>query len=1153
MIRSSRLRASLGPPCVPEREFRTRCEAADGPQSGRGTQRAPGSRCRTSQEDSGEIKGQSRLVGSSVLAFLVLGSLVLAAGPARAQGVTTGSLTGVVTDGREPVPGARVIAIHEPSASVYETTTRADGRFVIPGMRVGGPYTVTVAHEGAGTAFQPQTQENIVVNLGVATDLAFAVSAITIEETIVVTAQSDTVLSSNRTGAATAVSRDALATLPTISGRLESVVRLSPQAGQNMSFAGQDSRLNNITVDGSYFNNSFGLGNTPGERTGVAPISLAAIEQVQISVAPFDVRQGNFVGAAVNTVTRSGTNEFRGSFYHQFRDDGLVGTEARGLPFNPGTFNYTNTGGWGAGPVIPNKVFFFANYENEDYNQPGTTFRANLGGEAAAGGVTRVLASDLNQLSTFLSSNFDYQPGPYEGYEHLTPANRFLAKGDYNINNSNKIVFRYTHLDSNTDVLLSNSSSLGFGSRRTSTQGLNFQNSNYQILENIRSGVGEWNSYLGSNMANQLIVGYTYQDESRASRGSFFPFVDVLDAGTVYTSFGFEPFTPNNELRYKTFQVQENFTRYGNRHALTFGGSFERYESENVFFPGSQSVYVYNSLQDFYTDANDHLANPNRTLSPVTLRRFQVRWANIPGMEKPIQPLEVIYAGAYAQDEWKPRDNLSLTLGMRFDVPFFGETGFQNANADALTFRDEDGNAVQYSTAKLPDPNVLWSPRAGFNWDLTGDRSTQLRGGTGVFTGRPAYVWISNQIGNTGVLTGFEQLENTQLRPFSPDTNRYKPTNVTGEPASSYELALTAPDFRFPQIWRSNIAVDRRLPWGLVGTAEVLYNRDVNGVYYINANLPAPNTAFQGADNRPRWTTGNRINANVANAVVLKNQNEGRSWNVSTSVVKNFGAGFVRGSYSYAEAKNTVDPGSIAFGSWNNNQHAGNPNLPGLGYAFVSPGHRIFAAMSYRREYFRFGATTVSAVWESRTGGSTSYTFSGDVNGDGGTSNDLLYVHRDISEMNFQPFTSGGRTFTAAEQAQAWNAYIEQDRYLRTRRGQYTERGAVFLPFIHRMDLNIAQDLFTSLGGRRHAFQIRADILNFGNLLNSDWGVGQRLVNNQPLIVPTAAQGGAADLQGRMQYRLRVINNELMNRTRETTTFLDDVYRVQISLRYTFN
>lgn len=1091
-----------------------------------------------------------------MLAALAVGSLLWAGGTAHAQGVTTGSMTGLVTDdSNQPIAAAGVTAIHLPSGSVYETVTRADGRFSIPGMRVGGPYSVTVFYGDAtaATVFEPQTQDNITVNLGVSTDLVFVVASVTVAEEVTVTAQSDPVFSSGRTGAATALSREALSSLPTVGQRLQDITRLTPQAGAGLSFAGQDNRLNNITVDGSSFNNSFGLAGAPGDRTGVAPISLDAIEQVQVSVAPFDVRQGSFVGANVNTVTRSGGNTFRGSVYHQFRDDGLVGTEAKGLAVNVGTFEFRNTGGWGSGPIIKNRAFFFVNYENQLLTEPGTTFRANSGGETVGGSVTRVLESDLNQLSSFLSSRFNYETGPFQGYDHETPAVRFLTKVDYNLNQRNKISVRYNHLDSDTDVLLSNSSSLGFGTRRTNTTGLNFQNSNYKILENIRSVIGEWNSVLGDSIANNFIMGYTKQDESRDSLGTFFPMVDVLEGGSVYTTFGFEPFTPNNELRYNTFQLQNNFTKFSNRHTLTFGGAAERYRSENVFFPGSQSAYVYNSLADFYTDANDYAANPNRTTSPVSLRRFQVRWMNIPGLEKPIQPLEVFYWGVYAQDEWRVKDNLTLTAGLRFDVPHFGDTGFTNANADALSFRDESGATVQYSTGKLPDPKLLWSPRLGFNWDVRGDRQTQVRGGTGVFTGRPAYVWISNQIGNTGVLTGFESIDNTSLRPFHPDPNRYKPANVTGAPAASYELALTDPDFKFPQLWRTNFAVDQRLPWGWTGTVEFLYNRDVNGVYYINANLAPANTAFSGADNRPRWTSGNRINANVANAIVLKNQNEGRSWNLAGTLEKTIRAGFfVKAAYSYGEAKNTVDPGSIAFGSWNNNQHPGDPNNPGLAYAFASPGHRFFLAGTYTKDWLSFGSTALSFFWESRTIGNASYAFSGDLNGDGGTSNDLIYIHRDTSEMNFQTFTSGGRTFTAAEQAAAWNAYIDQDPYLSKNRGKYAERGAVFLPFVHRLDFSVAQNFFLNLAGRRHSFQFRADIENFTNLLNKDWGVGQRLVNAQPLIVPTAAQGGPADAQGRAQYRLRVVGGELMNKSYESTTNLGDVYRVLLSLRYTF-
>ncbi|AMY12557.1 hypothetical protein LuPra_05834 [Luteitalea pratensis] len=1088
-----------------------------------------------------------------VLALACVMAVMAPARQAGAQGVTTGSIGGTVTDAAgAPVAGASVIAIHTPSGTNYEATTRTDGRYFIPNMRVGGPYVVTVTYVGGASAFEPYTNENVTVNLGVTTDVNVTVKNIAVEESVTVVASSDAVFSSTRTGAATTVSRDMIQNLPNVSNRLENFTRLTPQASGS-NFVGQDNRMNNITVDGSYFNNSFGLGGAPGDRTNVAPISPQAIEQIQVNVAPYDVRQGNFVGAGINTVTRSGGNTFHGSFYHQFRDDSMVGTQAGNNVVNVGTFEFANTGGWASGPIWKNKAFFFFNVEDESLTQPGTTWRANNGGEPAGSGITRVLKTDLDNLSTLLARDFGYQTGGYQGYDFETPARRYLIKGDYSANTNNKITFRYTHLNSITDVLANNSASLGFGNRQGRPDALNFQNSNYQTQENIRSGIGEWNSTYSNTMANSLIVGYTSQDESRSVRDgvTMFPLVDILEANTTYTSFGLEPFTPNNELRYKTFQMQDSFTKFANKHSFTFGGTAERYESENVFFPGSQSVYSYNSLADFYADAAGYVANPNRTTSPVTLRRFQVRWNNIPGQTKPVQPLEVWYTGAYAQDEWAVRDNLKITAGIRFDVPRFGETGYQNVDADALVFRDENGNPVQYETAKLPDPKYLWSPRVGFNWAVDEKRNTQVRGGTGIFTGKPAYVWISNQIGNTGMLTGFEELNNVTNRPFNPNPDAYKPANVTGAPASAYELALTDPDFTFPQLWRTNFAVDQRLWGGMIGTAEYIYNSDVNGIYYINANLPAAQGAFTGVDARPRWTN-NRIHSNVANAVVLKNQNVGDSWNFATTLSKNFTGGFVKSAYSYGESRNTVDPGSIAFGSWNGNANPGDPNNPGMGYGLGSPGHRFFVAGSYTKDWFKFGGTSFSAFWESRTNSNATYTFAGDLNGDGGTSNDLYYVPRDESEMNFQPYAAGAITYTAAQQAAAWDAYISQDEYLSTRRGQYAERGAIFLPFVHRLDFSVTQDFFASIKGHRHTFQIRADFLNFGNMLNEDWGVGQRLISTQPLIVPTAAQGGQADAQGRAQYRLRAINNELMTKSLEPTAGLGDVYRFQIMLRYLF-
>ncbi|OLC45061.1 MAG: hypothetical protein AUH43_17105 [Acidobacteria bacterium 13_1_40CM_65_14] len=1001
-----------------------------------------------------------------ILALLISCALMWPTGFASAQGVTTASVTGVIKDAQGGViPGATVMAVHEPSGTSYETVTQSDGRFFIQGMRVGGPYKVTASLPG----FSSEQKNNLTLTLGVAQDLDFTLKVAAVAETITVVGQSDPVFSSSHTGAATAVSREELATLPTVSGRINDMTRLSPQYSGSGGFAGADNRMNNITVDGSYFNNSFGLGSQPGDRTNVAPISLEAIEQVQVSVAPFDVRQGNFVGAGVNTVTRSGTNSFVGSGYYRYRNESFVGTEALGQTVNPGTFKTTNAGEWLGGPIVKNRLFFFESFESQKDQRPLTTYVSNPGGVPATGNTTRVLASDLNALSAFLSSKFTYDTGPYEGITKVVPGKPFLVKGDYNVNGQNKVTFRYNMLNSRTPVIVSGSSSLGNPSGRSpnTTTFLDFANSNYSILENIRSGIGEWNAVIGNNLSNNLIVGYTHQDESRGALDKLFPFVDVLDgSGVAYTSFGSEPFTPNNELRYNTFQAQDSFTKFGRNHSLTFGGAVEKYHSENVFFPGKQSVYVYNSLADFYTDANGYLASPTRTVSSVSLRRFQVRYMNIPGLDKPIQPLDVWYSSAYVQDEWRPRPNLTVTGGVRVDVASWGKTAYDNPNVDALTFRDQNGSPINYNSGALPKATPLWSPRVGFNYDLTGDQQTQLRGGTGVFTGKPLYVWISNQIGNTGMLTGLVQVDNTSAFPFNPNPDAYKPATVTGAPATTVDLAVTDPNFKFPQTWRSNIAVDRKLPWGLVGTGEFIYNRNVNGMLYINANLPPAQSAYTGVDNRPRWAattafpacaaTGQagpcvtRLNNAVGNQIiqniVLTNENVGRNWTIATSVSKQMTRGFtIKGGYSHSESRNVNDPGSIAAGSWTSNAIFTDPNNPPLSFSQYSPGHRYFIATSYTKQYFNLGATTIAAFFDAHTNGNNSYIFSADANGDT-AANDLIYIPRDTSETNFVGFTAGGKTFTAADQATAFEAYIQQDDYLRNHRGQYAERYALFYP-----------------------------------------------------------------------------------------------------------
>ncbi|MFZ9703610.1 MAG: TonB-dependent receptor, partial [Candidatus Limnocylindrus sp.] len=455
----------------------------------------------------------------------------------------------------------------------------------------------------------------------------------------------------------------------------------------------------------------------------------------------------------------------------------------------------------------------------------------------------------------------------------------------------------------------------------------------------------------------------------------------------------------------------------------------------------------------------------------------------------------------------------------------------------------------------LPKPSLLFSPRFGFNWDVAGEGVTQVRGGTGVFTGRPAYVWISNQIGNNGVLTGFEQYDNVTSRPFHPDPDKYKPTTITGAPAASYELALTDKNFKFPQILRTNLAVDRKLPFGTTGTVELLLAQDINGIYYIDANQSPADGKFNGPDQRPRWFvddcptvngTQQRINCNVTSAIVLKNQDVGRAWNVSASLEKAFASGFfAKAAYSYGLSRNTVDAGSIAFGSWNGNQHVNGANTPGVGFSGTSQGHRYFLTAAYTKSFLPIGPTGISFFLNSFQGNG-SFVYGGDFNGDGGTGNDLLYIPKDESEMRFVPIT-GSAPFSVAQQIEAFEKFIQQDRYLRNRRGRYVERGGIFTPMTTRMDVSLTQDIVQNVMGKPNKLQVRMDILNFTNMFNSDWGRSWSFTSTSPLVP------AGVDASGVPQFRMRTIGSSLLDRSFQRNFGVGDVWRMQLGVRYTFN
>lgn len=1091
--------------------------------------------------------------------------------------VTTSDIVGVVADqSGAVVAGATVTALHTPSGSKYSTTTNGEGRYTLPGLRVGGPYVITVAQPG----FKDQKADNVITSLGNSSTINFTMSVA--ETSVEVTVTSDDTFSEARTGASTSVGNEIVSTLPTINRRLNDFAKLTPSYSGGPfggSVAGQDNRMNNITVDGSYFNNSFGLSGQPGERTSVSPISLDAIEEFQINVAPFDVRQGNFVGAGINTITKSGNNTYHGSGYYNFRNETFLGTKVGPtLLFNRGQLDYKLWGLTFGGPLPffnfgenngpsftsgKDKMFFFFSYENEKTARPAHSFSACQTGQTCQlGSVSRVRSADLDALSTFLRTNFGYETGGYQNYNFEIPAEKVLFRTDYNLNNSNRLTLRYLHLNSLTDQNISTSNSgntAGFGRGSQGLNYLSFQNSNYKIQENIRSMVGEWTRSFGSEAANSLIIGYTFQDESRPNSTKLFPLVDIhdgtagtLSANTAYTSFGYEPFTPQNTLKYKSFQIQDNFSLYRGAHTFQAGLSFEKYHSMNIFFPSSQSIYSYRSLADFYTDANAYL---NNVASPVIVPRFNVRYVNQPGLASPVQPLDVKYLGVYGQDQWRLRDNFTFTYGLRIEVPFFGATGINNPLVDTLTFKDGDGSALKLQSEKLPGANILWSPRAGFNWNPFKSGNLQIRGGTGMFTARPPYVWISNQIGNNGVLTSIESLNNTAIRRFNPNPTAYVPAVVTGAPQAGFQdLNFTVPSYKFPQVWRSSMAADYKVPLGLVVGAEYIYTKDVNGTSYINANLSAPDGAWVGADNRPRWiadtcaaVTGQQvsINCSVIQAITLKNSSLGRAWNLAFTLEKRNSKGFyAKGGYAYGVSQNTVDASSTAGTSFSSINHSSNANNPGLGYSSAYMGHRVFASASYHIDYFKFGGTTISAFWESRNQRNDSYRYSSDMNGDT-IANDLLYIQKDPSETIF--VTNGA--FTPAQQSAAWEAFINQDKYLSANRGKYAVRNAALYPIVHNLDLSVAQDFSVNFLKARHKFQIRADVLNFGNLLNENWGGNFAAANNN--FAPLAFV--AADGSGRPTFRLNTIGGQLINSTySRRNTSSADVYTLQIGLKYSF-
>jgi hypothetical protein len=1106
----------------------------------------------------------------AVFAFLLFGTSLLAQ-------VTTSTISGIVSDkSGEPLIGATVVATHTATNTRYGTATNASGRYTLPAVRVGGPYSVTVSYTG----YESMTKDGIFASLGTAANVDFqVVEAGSVLDEVTISANRNDIFSSDRTGAATTFSRQQLGTIPTTGARsINSITKYNPNGNGN-SFGGQDSRLNNFTIDGSVFNNGFGLGTDAqaGGRTGSTAISLDAIEELQVNVAPFDVRQSGFVGTGMNAVTRSGKNEFFGTVFGNIRksdDSGIFNGQKIGdVKPTIGAFEENVFGASIGGPIIKNKLFFFANYERQRQTTPATTWVADGSPlDVGESNTTRVLASDLDALSTYLYDNYRYVTGPYENYDNKTESDKFLIRLDYNVNDKNKLTLRYTHHNSVSDQLVSNSNSAGAGNRRTLASAMSYQNSGYLIGDNTRSIVAELNTQINNNISNTFSAGYDYQDEDRQYKGSLFPTVDILKDNATYISFGFDPFTPDNKLSYGTLHFTDNVSIYRNKHTFTLGVNFEGYKSDNLFFPASNGVYVFDSLAQFYAASNFGLANTGVDTSAVKYNRFQYRYSALPGAAEPLQTMRVNRYDVYAQDEYQINKRLKVTYGVRAGIIVFDNTGLSNTTVDGQNYIDENGTlGYKVETGKLPDPKVLWEPRLGANWDVFGNKKTQLRGGSGIFTGRPPYVWVSNTIGNNGVLTGFidNSGNKTLQNKFTDQTNIFIP-DVPTLP-STFDIAATDNNYKFPQVWKTNLAVDQKLPLGFVATVELMYNRNVNAVKYFDANFEPATRNFAGPDTRPRFpasglTSGQdaavRINDNVSRAAVMTTTNEGwyRAATIKLEYPNKKGLyGMV--AHTFSQAKDLMSAGSIASGSWTGTRSIRGNNDLDLTFADQDAPGRTVGLLGYRFEYGGdFGgatAITLGYVGERRgfngnvNSARFSYYVSGDMNGDRINNNDVIFVPNSASELTFAPIT-GATPFTPAEQAAAFDAFIEQDDYLKTRRGQYADRNGVLFPILHRFDLSVTQEFSIKIGGKRNTIQLRADILNAANLLNSEWGLGNNFVTDRPLSFASVDANGVPSYRMATQ-KLSDGSTVLLRDSFVKSKTQFDTWAAQFGIRYIFN
>ncbi|BAV08547.1 TonB-dependent receptor [Filimonas lacunae] len=998
--------------------------------------------------------------------------------------VTTGTISGSVkvTEGK-PVAGATITATLQSTGSVYTSTSRDNGRYTLPNLLVGGPYTITFKFIG----LKDEVINDVYVTLGtpLVINSVLQDAANTLNDVKVTANSGKSPISSQRTGAATYISSRMMQAAPTISRSIQDFARLAPQAkvgsnstsgnGAGISIGGQGNRYNQFSVDGANANDGFGLSSTGanGGQANLNPISVETIQEVQIVMSPYDVTQGGFTGGGINAVTKSGTNTFHGSAYGQYQNQNFIG---KSPGYDSGiariqlpSFKNSTYGASLGGPIIKNKLFFYANVERFKKTTPLAY------DPTVAGSGSLINTKVMDSLKTYLMDKWGYDPGTYGAISLENQSTSVFARIDWNINSKHKLAFRYNHVDGSNDNI-----------SRGPTSAV-FSNGGYIYRNKTNSFVAELNSSFNSNASNVLRITYSAIRDNNGSKNPF-PTISIYQTNqdnkqNILYNIGTSNSFHANGLKQDVITITDNFTLYKGKHTLTFGTNNEFFKSDNIFLQNFFGNYTFGSTGTY---ANPNVANFVNGANPTT---YQVGFSNSTDKnDKANAKLSTGQFSVYAQDLFTVNDRLRFTYGIRLDLPMFFTSPAENT-AFNTAFA-----SYGVQTNQKPSAQLLYSPRVGFNWDVKGDATTQLRGGVGLFTGRVPFVWVSNQYTNTGVASSAYNpnaaaitAANIKFNYVANDAHKGAYLPAAGTPSNL--INVTDKKFKFPQVLRGNLAVDHKLNiWGLIGTLEAVYTKTVNNAYVSNLNLSenGEGTVTLGPTKRPLWTT--RANTTYGDVMKLNNTSKGYAYNLTAQIQKPLSRGWSGSiAYTYGHSTSLSDmTSSVATSNWRGTLVANGLNHPDVATSNFNLGSRIVAYVSKEFKYAKHFGTTITLIYTGQSGQRLSYLYGSNILGDDPSSpsaaTTLVYLPKTQAEANFVDIKGGA---TATQQWADFQSFVSNNSYLKSHLGEVTKRNADKMPFESHFDLRLAQDFYIK---GSHKIQLFVDVFNITNLINKDWG-----------------------------------------------------------------